>query len=372
MKISVYPADSAGCGHFRLIWAAEQLAAEGYDVDLKGPDKRDIRLKIGGQRSDKNACTEDVLDLDTDVMVFQRITHQFMAQAIPIIRRKGIAVVVDVDDDLSTVHPRNPAYKGYHPRNQWRMDPKTREYSRNSWEHLKLACREATLVTASTPALLDRYASHGRGRVIYNHLPARYYGVDHVDSDRIGWPASLASHPDDPSVLGGALARLCADPSDFLVVSYPTGCGDAFGLVRDPSGHDRVISLDEWPERVADIGIGIAPLADTRFNACKSWLKPLEMSALGVPWVASPRPEYERLNRQHPEGVGILADTPRRWHKALQRLQQNPSLREDLAGRGREVASNYRLEPNAWRWLEAWTAAYDAEHRPQPARTVLV
>jgi hypothetical protein len=369
VKITVYPADSSGCGYFRLIWAAEQLAREGHEIDLKGPDNRDIRLKINGNRRDKTACTEDVLDLQTDVVVLQRITHQFMAQAIPIMRRKGIAVVVDVDDDLTTVHPRNPAYNGYHPRNQWRVSSKTGEYSRNSWEHLKLACREATLVTASTPALLARYASHGRGRVIYNHLPAHYYGVPHVDSDVIGWPASLVSHPDDPSVLGGALARLCARPSDFQVVSYPEGCGAAFGLVRDPSGHDRPISITEWPAAVAKIGIGIAPLADTQFNACKSWLKPLELSAVGAPWVGSPRPEYERLHRL---GCGVLAGTPNRWFKELRRLQQNAPLRQELAERGREVAANYRLEPNAWRWLEAWTAAYDTEHRPEPARTVLV
>lgn len=369
MKITVYPADSSGCGAFRLIWAAEELKKQGHDIDLRPPEKRDIRLKItGNRRRDRDSHTEEVLDLDTDVIVLQRITHQFMAEAIPIMRRNGIAVVVDVDDDLTSIHPTNPAYKGYHPKNQWLIDRKNGEYSRNSWHHLVAACHDATLVTVSTPALLDVYARGGNGQVIFNHLPAHYYGVDHVDSDHLGWPASLASHPDDPSALGGALARLCADPGAFQVIGDPTGCGYAFGLVRDPSGHDLPISIYEWPRAVAGLGIGVAPLADTRFNRCKSWLKPLEMSALGVPWVASPRAEYERLHRK---GAGALADTPRRWFKELQKLQKSPALRAERAEAGREVADQFRLEPNAWRWLEAWHSAYDLERRGDRARVVI-
>jgi hypothetical protein len=370
VKITVYPADSSGCGAFRLIWAAEELARQGHDIDLKPPEHRDIRLKISGNRKhDRDSHCEEVVDLDTDVIVLQRVTHQFMAEAVPIMRARGIAVVVDVDDDLTSIHPTNPAYGGYHPKNQWRVNRKSGEFSRNSWHHLVAACREATTVTVSTPALLDIYATRGQGKVIFNHLPAHYFGVDHEDSDRIGWPASLISHPDDPSALGGAMARLCADPADFHIVGDPTGCGVAFGLARDPSGITRQISLTEWPHRVAELGIGIAPLADTRFNRCKSWLKPMELSALGVPWVASPRAEYERLHRK---GVGVLADTPRRWHRALKRLQESPALRAEQSAAGREVAEGYRLEANAWRWLEAWHGAYDLERHGDRARTVIV
>lgn len=376
MKITVYPADSSGCGAFRLIWAAEELKRQGHDVDLKPPEKRDIALKINGnRRRDRDSHTEEVLGLeDTDVLVLQRITHQFMAEAVPILRRRGVAVVIDVDDDLTSIHPSNPAYKGYHPRNQWLIDRKSGEFNRNSWHHLVTACHEATLVTVSTPALMDVYARGGNGRVIFNHLPAHYFGVDHVDSDRIGWPASLASHPDDPSAMGGALARLCADPGAFQVIGDPTGCGYAFGLVRDPSGHDLPIGLTEWPGAVASLGIGVAPLADTRFNRCKSWLKPLEMSALGVPWVASPRAEYQRLYDLGLKAgleIGALADTPRRWYRELLRLQQSSALRAERAGAARVIADGFRLEPNVWRWLEVWHTAHDLEHHRDRARTVI-
>ncbi|MER7488700.1 glycosyltransferase [Streptomyces sp. NPDC126497] len=354
MRVVVYPADTGGCGYFRLIWPAELLAAAGHDVEIRPPEDRGLKLRIGADDR-----VEDVLDVGgVDVLVFQRLTHEWMAAAVPLLRAKGIAVVVDVDDDLTTVHPRNPAYESMHPRFAGRVDPRTRQVRRHSWQHLADACRAATLVTVSTPALLDRYARHGRGHVIHNHLPDSYFGAAHEDSGVVGWPASLASHPDDPAVLGGAVARLVSEGAAFRVVGDPTGTGAAFGLTADPPGRTGV-DVHGWPAAVArDVGIGIAPLADTAFNRAKSWLKPLELSALGVPWVASPRAEYARL---HERGAGVLADTPRRWYRELRRLVDNPALRAERAEAGRAVAEGLRLSANAWRWAEAWERAHEVQ-----------
>lgn len=362
MKIKIYPADTTGCGWFRLLWPVEYLRAwPGLPLDVvlevRPPTERDLKLRMEGER------VVEVVDPEPDaVYVFQRLTHSWMAQAVPLLRAAGAAVVIDVDDDLGSIHPRNPAYEAMHPRHAGTWDPVRRETRRHSWNNLAQACRDATLVTVSTPALLPRYAGHGRGHVLYNHLPEIYYEQPHEDSDRLGWPASLHSHPDDPSAVGGAVARLTGAGASFQVVGDPTGVGAAFGLREDPSGRSG-IDVHAWPSAVAELGVGIAPLADTRFNACKSWLKPLEMSALGVPWVASPRAEYERLFRR---GAGALADTPRRWHRELERLLRDPALRAERSAAGREVAAGLRLRDHAWRWLEAWSRA-DALRRGQAA-----
>jgi glycosyltransferase involved in cell wall biosynthesis len=113
--------------------------------------------------------------------------------------------------------------------------------------------------------------------------------------------------------------------------------------------------LTEWPEAVATLGIGIAPLTDTKFNSAKSWLKPLEYSALGVPWVASPRTEYARL---HALGAGLLANKPRNWATQLRALINSAALRDDLSQRGREIAAQLTIEKNAWQYAEAWENAY--------------
>jgi hypothetical protein len=335
VKVIAYPADAFGCGSFRMRWPGEACAAAGHDVRVVEPKDRRLRVVMEGH------TVRDVLDVD----VLQRVTHAYMAQAVGVMRAKGITVVVDVDDDLSSIHPSNPAWAVHRP-----------GAGLHSWHNVALACRNASLVTVSTPALLDVYARHGRGHVLPNYLPDYYYGIERVDSDTIGWPGSYHSHPNDPESLGGAIARLVDEGADFVMRGDPTGAGRAFGLAVDPPG--GAVSIEEWPRAVASLGVGIAPLADTRFNAAKSFLKPMEMSACGVPWVASPRAEYRKL---HEMGAGVLADRPRTWYRELKRLRESAALRAELSEAGRTVAEQLRLRDNAWRWAEAWARAYELQ-----------
>lgn len=340
MKVVMYPSDEFACGHFRIIWPGELLAAQGHDVEVVRREDRHVRLHI----------TEDVVEdveVDADVVVFQRLTHAYMAQAVRVLRSKGVAVVVDVDDDLTCVHPSNPAWHALRG-------------GKHSWRNLNEACRNATLVTVSTPGLLPVYAVHGRGHVLHNYLPAHYDGLLHTDSDVIGWPASFHSHPDDPDVIGGAVSRLVAEGSRFRMIGDTSGAGRAFGLSRDPDGSP--VPMQDYPQAVADLGIGIAPLANTKFNRSKSWLKPLEMCAAGVPWVASPRAEYARLNRM---GVGLLADRPRAWYRELRRLRDSSALRAEQSEAGQTLARSLRLPDHAWRWAEAWEKALNLQRGVQ-------
>lgn len=359
MKIVVYPADQWGCGSFRMIWPGEQCAAAGHDVTVVGQGQRSVRLVM------ERDTVRDVLVDGVDVVVLQRVTHAYMAQAVAVLRAKGVAVVVDVDDDLSSIHPSNPAWAMHHPGNEGRRMAGGR-INRHSWRNLAAACRDATLVTVSTPALLDVYARHGRGVVLPNYLPDHYYGLPRADSDVIGWPGSFHSHPNDPEVVGGAVARLAEEGAQFVMRGDSTGAGAAFGLAADPPGGG--VPIDEWPRAVASLGVGIAPLADTRFNAAKSWLKPLEMSACGVPWVASPRAEYARL---HAMGAGVLADRPRAWYRGLKQLRESPAMRQELSEAGRTVADQLRLSENAWRWMEAWTEAYELQQATPRSRVAV-
>ncbi|MFE6634645.1 hypothetical protein ACFVFT_15090 [Streptomyces tendae] len=346
MRTVVYPSDSFGCGSFRAIWPGQHLAAAGHDVEVVGPTDRRVRVVMDGH------TVKDVL-VDADIVVLQRVTHAYMAQAVGVMRAMGITVIVDVDDDLSSIHPSNPAWAVHRP-----------GAGLHSWHNLALACRNASLVTVSTPALLDVYARHGRGHVLPNYLPDMYYGIERIDSDVVGWPGSFHSHPNDPEVVGGAVARLVDEGAEFVMRGDPAGAGRAFGLAQDPPGGG--VSVAEWPAAVAALGVGMAPLADTRFNAAKSWLKPLEMSACGVPWVASPRVEYRRL---HELGAGVLADRPRTWYRELKRLRESAALRAELSEAGRAVAEGLRLRDHAWRWWEAWQRAVEIDRatpRPQP------
>jgi hypothetical protein len=298
------------------------------------------------------------LPADVDVVVVQRVTHKHLVSVLRYLRNHTrVATVLDIDDDLSAVHPANPAWQALHPRTS----------NDHSWNHLKAAAQLANMVVVSSDALAARYAPHGRVRVVHNYLPDRYYGYERQDSDLLGWPASLHSHPDDPAVTRGAVGRLVADGARFTVFGEPAGVGRAFGLPEDPPSAG-IVPLQEWPAAVGRLGIGVVPLADSRFNHGKSWLKGLEMAAVGVPFVASPRPEYLRLHRL---GAGLLAkDKGADWYRQLRKLRESPGLREELSGRGREVAEGLRLRDHAGEHLAAWEAALAHQRDGKPVAPV--
>lgn len=355
MKVYIVPADLYGCGHYRLIWPAQALhrqrVTHGHDVVVIAPRQR-------GQFINASVFGKELVDVnlpaDADVVVFQRVTHRLVADAITKLRARGVAVVIDMDDDLRSVHPSNPAYPMMHPSHA------NAGFSEHSWHHTQRACEGATLVTASTDALLRRYAPHGRGVVLRNCVPSWYLDVERRDSDVIGWAGSLHSHPDDLQAVGTALARLQRDGARFRVVGPPVGVREALRLDQEPEWTGELDLAAQWPYCVAALGVGVAPLADTVFNQAKSWLKPLEYAALGVPWVASPRTEYRRL---HKLGCGILAEKPNAWYRVLDELRRSPERRRELAEAGRAAVRGLTIEDNAWRWLEAWEDALKLQRR---------
>lgn len=366
MKVLVYPADNYGCGHHRLIWPAEVLKSQGVDVTVVHVGDRHVEMQF-----DENEVLQWMRVPDgVDVVVFQRVTDRRLVQAVSYLRRQGIAVVIDVDDDLSAIHPLHPAFHELNPKraehelaaaagmgmikSQAQRDGMLKYLEKrytHSWRNLELACRDATAVTVSTDGLIRRYG-FGHGYVYHNHVPEHYLSIEHTDSAVVGWPAALHSHPNDAEDVGHAIAHLVAQGWQFVAIGNSAGMGQAFHLGTEVPGRD--VSLEEWPRALTELGIGIAPLADTQFNSCKSWLKPLEMSAVGVPWVASARIEYQRL---HALGAGVLVHKQRLWQRELEKLLRNPARRHELSEQGRSVARQLRLVDHAWQLAEIWEAA---------------
>lgn len=351
----VFPADLHGCGHYRLIWPAAALQAQGHTVRIIDPQQRGNHLRA---HTDTSGRIVDVgYPPDADVIVLQRITHIHLIRAIELMRERGVAVVVDMDDDLAAIPSENPAFQAMHPR-----FGVAREHS---WLNTQRVCEVASLVTVSTDALLTRYAPHGRGRVLRNCVPAGYLRIEHVDSEVVGWGGSVHSHPGDLQVVGTAVAQLTREGVRFRTVGPEEGIREALQLDSDDSfeATGPQALLTEWPRALATLGIGIAPLADTRFNAAKSWLKPLEKAAVGVPSVMSPRAEYRRISDL---GIGVLARKPKDWLRELRRLTTDDVRRRELSARAREVAATLTIEGNAWRWAEAWEDAFKIQRRGLP------
>jgi len=254
-----------------------------------------------------------------------------------------------MDDDMSTIHPDNSAFHMYRPRSN----------SPFSWRWAAESCKRATLVTCSTRALMKTYAKHGRGMVIDNYVPHAYLKFDKPPTGCFGWAGTTNSHPDDLQVTGRITQQLIDEGHQLRIVGGDKRVQAALKLKQEPEMTGS-LTLADWALTIAQsMDVGMVPLSPSAFNQAKSRLKGIEMFAIGIPWVASPREEYRRLTKE--AGCGLLADTPKQWYGQLKALLTDEVLRKEQAEAGRAYMQDQTYEANAWRWLEAWTRAYETE-----------
>jgi hypothetical protein len=351
MKVYVLPADNYGCGHYRMIWPAKVLQQQGVDITILPPSQesgiqaRTERLADGTERVVAVQIPED-----TDVLVVQRPAHPLQVQIMAIARSNGIAVVVDMDDDMSRIHPGNIAFHTYRHSNK--VTPL-------SWKWAMECCKTASLVTTSTAALLKTYAKHGRGVVIDNYVPEATLSFDSPVADGFGWAGTTLSHPTDLCILGTAAQKLTDEGYPFRIIGDGRDVARQLKLRSEPDCTGSV-DLVDWVRTIGrTYGVGIIPLETSAFNTAKSRLKGIEHFASGVPWVASPRAEYRRLARE--AGCGLLADTPKEWYSQVKLLLTDDALRKEQVEMGRQYMKTQTIQANAWRYLEAWTAALKFE-----------
>lgn len=348
MKVGVFPADLYGCGYYRLIWPAMELQRQGHDIDIIHPKDR---TNLFSAETDNDGVTGEHINFPRqyDVIVLQRVTHKFLAQAIPFFRKEGTAVVIDVDDDLHNISTTNPMYLALHPRKR-----PGHPAGDHSWEFAELAFNNATMVTATTDALTKKYGKITRK--IPNYVPAEALTVDHEDSPIFGWGGGLHSHAEDVPVIGNTAHRLVEEGHRFRVVGPEVGVREAFRLRRrEDFEATGPIELPYWISGLALLGVGMAPLASSTFNRAKSWLKPMEYAAAGVPSVVSPSPAYLELSKKY--GIGDIAEKPKDWYYLLRRLITDEAYRLERSAAGRAAAEELTIEKHAWRWMEAWEEA---------------
>lgn len=361
MRVLMGAVDDSGRGYYRCLFPAaavndRKLANVQIDMGLTTAVQGQWAYPFEGDPGGTPLL--GVLPIEYDVLVMQLPMAKHMADAIPFVQANGTAVVVEVDDDMWAMPDSNQAFHTFHPKgNPWR-----------NWEHLRRACSLADLVTVTTPELANVLGGESdRVKILPNCVPAKYLATEANVQEWnklwgkmiVGWSGSPHTHNRDLSVCrNGIVEAVRSSKASFL----------SFGSNLTPSilGFDNNeaawlgwVPFTKYPEVVAGFDVGVVPLADSRFNRCKSWLKGLEYAALGVPFVASPLPEYRTLAAL---GAGDLAPTASRWRSQLKNLLVNHRYREERTAQGRIVAQDWMYERRAGDWVAAWEQAL-ANHR---------
>lgn len=343
MRVLVVPMDDGACGQFRIRLPAAAAKAAGVDVEVA----HDGSLPVVADVMHDGSYKVWEFRHDCDVLVVQRPLMQGVHAAVVAAKRQGIAVVVELDDDLHAVHKQNTmadAVSGKYPLHQ------------REWVTRTVAL--ADLLVVSTPALA-KYAPD-RAVVVRNRLPAAALparpGVSPVRGV-LGWTGALNVHPEDLQQTRSAV-RVVGAP--FRVVGSETGVSAALraapGQVTLGAGWDPDL-LSYWRNVAANIGVGIAPLQISTFNRAKSWLKCVEYLYLGIPFVASPLPEYQQLVDE--SGAGVIARSQSDWVRGLRTFLRDDSAYEKARANGLEWATEHTLENHVHEWTSAWQMAMD-------------
>lgn len=347
MKVLSLAADQGGCGFYRMRAPAYEIGKHGIDITVA--DGIDV---LSEKDNASGLVTVHEVHTDADLIIVQRPLDNGLNAMIRQAQRQGIAIVVEMDDDFSTIHRKNLAYDQVHGRSDFGV--RWLEDSANIADH----------VTISTPRL-SKFARHGRFSVLRNCVPDSIFDIDiSIKSDqpgpRIGWTGSVQTHPDDLQVTRGGVAEVLTEKGlHFNVIGDGKYVSRNLNLSKDTNVFATGwVDIDKYYENLSNfLDIGVVPLELSPFNEAKSALKGLEYAALGIPYVASPTSEYLRMEAY---GVGKTAKSRGDWRKHLTRLVERTSETERIAKEGRDrIKSEFTYSVNAPQWIEAWEKAID-------------
>lgn len=235
----------------------------------------------------------------------------------------GAKLVLDLDDDPEHTNPDHPDFDELENKKDMRLR------MINVADHLVVSTENIK----ETVKKFNPYIT-----VIPNAIDPEIWKVKRKRRKdgkiRIVWISSGSHFPDLP---------LLQPVMDDIMEKYDNVEFHFAGMTWGNEKHKRfthhtgTTGYKDFPQFFADLDpdICVAPLKDNQFNNCKSNIKWLEASMLGVPTVASDVIPYQDI--EHGK-TGYLASTPNQMTKYLKWLIEDPKLRKRIGKAAKKKA----------------------------------
>lgn len=334
---------------------------------VSGPvQQAGLELVWGNHYDDINpekASQADIIVIQRDFPRYGQACRDILNRA----RLQGKPVVVDLDDLLLKLPDDHP-------------DRGTHYYSGALFPLLQ-SLIEADAITASTQPLCEYLRQFNPNTwLLPNYLNDRIWkmqepapeaktGTDPVIIAYIGGD----SHLPDLEMITPVLLTILSTYKERIVLRFHGG--------RPPEALLGPSNVEWFPLNIPDYAafagyvqsqqcdIFIAPLADNLFNTCKSPIKYMEYSAMGVPGVYSRIPPYTHLIT-HGEN-GFLAKTGEEWMQGIVNLIENPEIRRRMGlATQTDVRKHWLLRDHAHEWAETYEKIAATKLPAGPVHTV--
>lgn len=274
----------------------------------------------------------DALIAEADVLVLNMVCDPDLLPLIGERTKRGQVTVYEVNDDVAFMQASNPAAGFFaNPHHQVLF---------------RRLIHSATAAQFCTPELQRCYGFLNARQALFRNQVSVSAAERRPRVDPrvvIGWGGS-AGHLDDMAHIAGPLIDFLHARDDVVlhlmasdrIVQLFTRL-DAKKKRLTPTG-----SLEDYYAFVAGLDIGIAPLADTGFNRCRSDVKFLEYALHGVvPVLQSLAPYRDSVV---PDSTGFFFETSQQLVGTLERLLSDPALCDRISNQARRYVETERRE----------------------------
>lgn len=262
---------------------------------------------------------------DADVIILQRGAMPDTWPSLEYWRQAGKIVLADIDDGYPQITQEHPAWAFWHRGIIQDAQGNRSQLPRPAIYDMADGLRRVKGLTSPNRLILsDWLQSVGvRGEYVPNYLPTRHYlAAERTRAPKddgtiwIAWGGSAGHFISfQNSGILYALARVMAKrpQTRFIMAGADQRIIDALPLKNEQKINLKWRPFAEWPSRLVNFDIGLIPSAGD-FDARRSWLKPLEYSLCGVPFIASKSAAYSELT----EYGEFVDNTPEAWAEALE------------------------------------------------------
>ena len=280
-----------------------------------------------------------------DIIVIQRV-NPYSNIILKKAKMHNIKVIYETDDDFLDINPANPSYN----------------YILGNFDNISKLVNNVDQITVSTNELKTRFdkLNIDNVEVIRNYYvnsclalkPFTFRGNNII---KIGYFGTL-THQNDLELIHNVILRLkdIFSKKGITVIFEIAGASidetsEWFNVAKIPYYPMSLPTFYDWLGKHSNWDIGIIPLVNTEFNKCKSELKYIEFSALGIPVVASDMNVYNEVIE---DGVtGFLANTEDEWVNKLSLLIEDPILRNGMVNNAHDdILENYSLKSRVNQW----------------------